>query len=221
MLSSIEQTAAQLRCPDGEAGKLLGQGMNLRNLPMIVNAFSALNLQANERVLEIGYGNGGLLGYVLSLAKDVHYTGLESSSLMHAEALAFNKPFIEAGLAAYHLYDGVHLPFDSACFDKIISINTLYFWAKADEFMMQICRALKIGGHLCLSFCPKDFMQTLPFSAYGFNLYSTDDVLVLSEPLPLRLVVQTQHADTTVSKSGQLVARTYVQMLFERVDGDI
>ena len=38
---SVEQTAAQLRCPHGEAGIAFGQAMNLRNLTQIVSAFAA------------------------------------------------------------------------------------------------------------------------------------------------------------------------------------
>lgn len=216
MQPTHEQTAAQLRCPHGEAGKALGHSMNLRNLPMIVNAFAALNLQNRERILEIGYGNGGLLGYVLSLAQNLHYSGVETSPLMHAEALAFNQAFIDAGLAEYRAYNGVQLPFADKSFNKIISINTLYFWEHPAALMADICRVLQTGGQLCLSFCPKNFMQTLPFTAHGFTLYDSEDVLALARPLPLRLIRQSEHRDRAVDKSGRLVERSYLQMLFAK-----
>ena len=91
---SVEQTAAQLRCPHDEAGTAFGQAMNLRNLTQIVSAFAAARLQNGDNILETGCGNGGLLGYILSQADDLHYTGLEISPLMHEQAQAFNEPFI-------------------------------------------------------------------------------------------------------------------------------
>ncbi|VEJ21042.1 class I SAM-dependent methyltransferase [Neisseria animaloris] len=216
MQPTLEQTAAQLRCPHGETGRAFGQVMNLRNLPLIVNAFSALGLNDGDRVLELGYGNGGLLGYVLSLAARLHYTGVETSALMHEEALAFNQAFISAGLADYRLYDGVKLPFADRAFDKIISINTLYFWERPAELMREICRVLKTGGRLCLSFCEKNFMQTLPFCAYGFTLYEPRDVMALTRGLSLRLCFQTARQDKAVDKSGNLTERIYIEMLFEK-----
>lgn len=209
-----EQTAAQLRCPHGDTGKALGQAMNLRNLPMIINAYAALDLQPHARILEIGYGNGGLLGYILSLADNLHYSGVETSPLMHAEALAFNQPFIAAGLAAYHHYNGTQLPFAAQSFDNIISINTLYFWEHPAALLAETCRVLKSGGRLCLSFCDKNFMQTLPFAAHGFTLYDRDDLLALTQALPLHLAQHTTHRDTAIDKNGHLVARRYINMLF-------
>ncbi|MDO1509229.1 MULTISPECIES: class I SAM-dependent methyltransferase [unclassified Neisseria] len=216
MQPTLEQTAAQLRCPHGEMGRAFGQAMNLRNLSLIVNAFSTLGLNDGDRVLELGYGNGGLLGYVLSLAARLHYTGVETSPLMHEEAAAFNQAFINAGLADYHLYNGAELPFADHAFDKIISINTLYFWEHPAALMEEICRVLKTGGRLCLSFCGKNFMQTLPFCAYGFTLYEPHDVVALTRGLPLRLCFQMARQDKAVDKSGNLTDRVYIEMLFEK-----
>ena len=40
----------------------------------------------------------------------------------------FNAPFIGAGLASYVLYDGGRLPLADASFDRVLSVNTVYFW---------------------------------------------------------------------------------------------
>lgn len=165
---SPEQTAAQLRCPHDEAGAAFGQMMNLRNLTQILGSFEAVQLQNGDRILETGCGNGGLLGYILSQAENLHYTGLEISPLMHAQAQAFNAPFLEAGLADYRLYDGGALPFADESFDKIVSVNTVYFWDDAPSVLSELSRVLKSGGRLCLNFCEKDFMAKLPFAAHGF-----------------------------------------------------
>ena len=135
---SAEQTAAQLRCPHDEAGTAFGQAMNLRNLTQIVSAFAAARLQNGDNILETGCGNGGLLGYILSQADGLHYTGLEISPLMHEQAQAFNAPFIAAGQADYQLYDGGALPFADAAFHKAVSVNTVYFWDDAPFMLAEL-----------------------------------------------------------------------------------
>ena len=89
---SSEDVAAQLRCPHGELGHEFGQTMNLRNLSMIVGALAQLDVRDGDRVVEVGCGNGGLLGHVLSMAKGMHYTGVEISVEMVEEAKRFNAP---------------------------------------------------------------------------------------------------------------------------------
>ena len=135
---SVEQTAAQLRCPHDEAGTAFGQAMNLRNLTQIISAFAAARLQNGDNILETGCGNGGLLGYILSQADGLHYTGLEISPLMHEQAQAFNAPFIAAGQADYRLYDGGALPFVDAAFHKAVSVNTVYFWDNAPFMLAEL-----------------------------------------------------------------------------------
>ncbi|WP_311151487.1 class I SAM-dependent methyltransferase [Neisseria sicca] len=213
---SPEQTAAQLRCPHDEAGKAFGQMMNLRNLTQILGSFEAVQLQNGDRILETGCGNGGLLGYILSQAENLHYTGLEISPLMHAQAQAFNAPFLEAGLANYRLYDGGALPFTDESFDKIVSVNTVYFWDDAPSALSELSRVLKSGGRLCLNFCEKDFMAKLPFAAHGFALYDAADIRALPGNLPLRCIREQRSRDWAVSKSGDLVRREFVIVVFEK-----
>ena len=213
---SPEQTAAQLRCPHDEAGAAFGQMMNLRNLTQILGSFEAVQLQNGDRILETGCGNGGLLGYILSQAENLHYTGLEISPLMHAQAQAFNAPFLEAGLANYRLYDGGALPFTDESFDKIVSVNTVYFWDDAPSALSELSRVLKSGGRLCLNFCEKDFMAKLPFAAHGFVLWDAAEIEQQVGALPLQRVARVQEEDLAVSKDGRLVKRPYVHLVMER-----
>ena len=101
-----EQTASQLRCPHGEAGAELGQSMNLRNLTQTLSAYAAARITHGNRILDIGCGNGGLLGYILSQADNLHYTGLEISPLMVERRV---KPSIFSTMARSCLSRTIHL----------------------------------------------------------------------------------------------------------------
>lgn len=216
MEDQLEKLASQLRCPAGEDGIALGQDMNMRNLSVILNGIANLNLQNGDTVLELGYGNGGLLGYILSLAENLHYTGLEISSAMHQQALSFNQAYIKAGLAEYLLYDGVTLPLEEKQFDKILTINTLYFWQDPIALFTHIHRSLKIHGLFCLTFCDKSFMEKLPFTKIGFKLYDVSEVKELVRDLPLKLVHEDRKMDKSISKTGSLVERKFISLVFEK-----
>ena len=200
-----EQTASQLRCPHGEAGAELGQSMNLRNLTQTLSAYAAARITHGNRILDIGCGNGGLLGYILSQADNLHYTGLEISPLMVEQAQAFNAPFIAARKAEYLLYNGTQLPFEDNTFDAVVSVNTVYFWHDAPEMLAEICRVLKPAGRLALGFCEQEFM-----------LYNAADIRDMAAELPLTCALEERSRDWAVSKSGTLVRREFVDVAFTK-----
>ncbi|MDO4643712.1 MAG: class I SAM-dependent methyltransferase [Cardiobacteriaceae bacterium] len=214
-----EEIAAQLRCPHGEAGLATGQAMNLRNLTQTIIAFTAVGLNNADRVLEIGCGNGGLLGYILSQADDLHYTGLEISSLMQQQAQVFNAPFIAAQQAEYLLYDGELLPFGDNTFNKIVSVNTVYFWQNVVQMLCEICRVLQPCGRFCLNFCEKAFMSDLPFTQYGFTLYNASDIRQIAQQIPFYCLTEQRSRDWAISKDGTLLQREFVNLVFEKQSG--
>lgn len=213
---TTEQISAQLRCPHGDAAAFVAQNMNLRNLAQISGCLNTLKPQAGEKLLELGYGDGGLLGYVLAQAENLHYTGVEISTAMHQAADEFNRPFIDAKLAEYVLYDGFMLPFADAHFQAAFSVNTLYFWQDPVSLFAEFSRVLQTGGRLCLSFCERNFMQKLPFTAFGFDLYDADEVISLAAPA-FCLMNENRLHDWAVSKNGTLLQRETVHLLFENV----
>lgn len=217
MENQFKMLAAQLSCPSGEQGIKLGHIMNMSNLSVILNGITNLQIQPQDSILELGYGNGGLLSYILSLADNIKYTGLEVSATMHQEAVKLNQPYLDANMAYYQLYDGTVIPFLEQTFDKILTVNTLYFWQKPRLLLENICRVLKSTGLFCLTFCDKNFMQTLPFIEYGFQLYDIPDIKQLTHKLPLVLIYEDHKKDKCISKSGILVERNIISLVFQKL----
>ena len=102
---AMRRRASNLKYPTGDYGRKLANSLNLRNLPRIVSALEALGIEDDDRIMEMGPGDGGLLNYVLSLAENLHYDGVEISPLMYEQARATNNVFIAEGLAEYALYN--------------------------------------------------------------------------------------------------------------------
>jgi ubiquinone/menaquinone biosynthesis C-methylase UbiE len=53
------------------------------------------------------------------------------------------------------------LPFDASSFEKVITVNTVYFWKSLDQGFRQCYRVLASTGLLVVGFLPKDRMDRM------------------------------------------------------------
>lgn len=166
--------AAQLRCPSGEMGLEVGKAMNEHNHDMNELAIQTLNPQSGEHILEIGPGNGAFVNEIFKRQDDIHYSALDISADMIAVAEQFNASLIQAGKAKWHLGSSDHIPHEDNYFDKIMTVNTLYFMEPVEKHLAEIFRVLKPGGNLILCFGSSRYMEKMPFTAHGFNLYTKE-----------------------------------------------
>lgn len=167
--------ADQLRQPSGDVGVEVGKVMNQTNESMINETINSLQLQLNDVVLEIGHGNGRHVPELMNKTNGMLYFGLDISELMHREAKFFCS---ESGLqetTEFVLYSGLIIPFPKEKFQKIFTVNTLYFWEKPIVFLNEIYRVLAPGGKLSIAFVTKKTMADLAFTKYGFHKYSQED----------------------------------------------
>ena len=202
----LEEIEKQLRCPTGENGVEIANNMNVSNLSMTLASIELLKLKRNERILEIGHGNCGHLKFILEEAPELSYVGLEISETMQKEAKRINAK----RRADFLLYDGHTLPFDENSFNKIISVNTIYFWNDAIGFLKEIERVLQVGGVFILTFALKSFMQKLPFVKSEFKLYNELELKELISSSNLEIDTITHKKERAQSKSGEIVNREFL-----------
>lgn len=204
----FKSLAQQLSCPDGENGIKTGENMNLTNFNMIRSTINAMDVQPHEHILEIGPGNGSHLEALLT--QDVKYAGIDISETMIAEANRINQAFIDRSSATFSLSDGKALDFGTRTFDKVFTVNTLYFWEEPLNYAREIFRVLKPGGKFYLTFAEKDFMTTLPFTVYGFELYSSSDAGKLLSKAGFNLEITETLTEDIRSNTGQSVKRNFI-----------
>ena len=171
----FKAVASQLSKPEGEVGVRIAEQMNTSNADMTRQAVDHLDCKNHEQVLEIGPGNGRFAAYVLSKGSEVAYTGVDISETMVTTARKINKTHIDAGRVAFQHVNGLYLPFPDGAFNKIFTVNTLYFWKDPAIQLAEIKRVLKPLGTFCLAIASKAFMEQLPFTAYGFTLYTSEE----------------------------------------------
>lgn len=198
----------QLSCPQGQKGIELGRNMSKTNMGMILRSIEFLHIKPQQVVLELGHGNGGHIEKLLDLTSGIRYFGLEVSETMmkEAEKVCANKQ------AEFSLYDGENIPFDDHYFDRIISVNTLYFWSNPQKLIKEIERTLKPGGLCVLTFGNKKFMETLPFIRDRFRLFDKSDMQTLVKFSSMDMLAFKDKVEQVESKAGNLVERSYTMV---------
>jgi ubiquinone/menaquinone biosynthesis C-methylase UbiE len=211
-LKILAQNLAQ---PQGEKGIEIGEMMNETNIGMTLESIQTLLIEDNEHILEIGHGNAGHVRNILNKAIDVKYTGIDISETMHHEAIKLNKDF--ENQAEFVLYEGTELPFEDKTFDKIFTVNTVYFWEKPTDFLNEIYRVLKDNGTFVLTFGQRDFMEKLPFTKFGFTLYNTDEMEETVSKSYFKRMKISERQEEVKSKTGEeTITRNYTILTIKK-----
>lgn len=207
--------AQNLAHPQGEKGIEIGEMMNETNIGMTLESIKTLLIEDNEHILEIGHGNAGHVRNILNKAIDVKYTGIDISETMHHEAIKLNKDF--ENQAEFVLYEGAELPFKDKTFDKIFTVNTVYFWEKPTDFLNEIYRVLKDNGTFVLTFGQRDFMEKLPFTQFGFTLYNTDEMEETVSKSYFKRMKISERQEEVKSKTGEeTITRNYTILTIKK-----
>lgn len=167
--------ARQLSRPSGLLGKLVAFLMNRRNKDM--NAFAAeqLDVEPTDRVLEVGFGGGVTLRYLIENSGFV--AGVDRSRDVVLRAKSKFSREMAAGRAAFHECSVVSLPFDESSFDKALTVSTVYFLESLEASFREIHRVLTPGGTLAIGFLPKEWMDHMRMPADIFASRTADEVV--------------------------------------------
>lgn len=215
-IDEVQEIAAQLRCPTGKEGIKIASILNEKNINMTLSGINNLNLTANDRVLELGHGNCGHLNKILTQAQDIRYFGLEISPLMKREAEKLNKDSVKNKKASFHKYDGSKIPFENDSFDKIMTVNTIYFWERPLSLLNEIYRVLKPKGKCTIVFAQKGFMDKIHFAQYGFQLYGTNEIKTLITATSFKLIKIKDKKELVKDDNEQFTERPYSIVVLEK-----
>ncbi|WP_294247851.1 class I SAM-dependent methyltransferase [uncultured Chryseobacterium sp.] len=207
--------AQNLAHPEGEKGIEIGEMMNATNIGMTLESIKVLLIEDNEHILEIGHGNAGHVKSILNRAQNIKYTGIDISATMHNEAKRLNEAFRDQ--ADFVLYDGEKLPFEDKTFDKIVTVNTVYFWKQPVDYLNEIYRVLKKTGTFVLTFGQRDFMEKLPFTQFDFTLYNTDEMEETVSGSYFSRMTVSEREEEVKSKTGEeTITRNYTILTIKK-----
>lgn len=179
--------------------------MNEANEKTNYKAIAALRLVRDDRVLEIGPGNGKFVSAIVTCADGIKYTGLDWSQAMIKAATENNKDLVQAGQAQFICGSSSDIPFLSEQFTKILAVHTIYFWEEPESHLSEIYRILKHDGKLCICFGDESFMRGLPFTQHGFKLYNKAQAVISLESAGFRVINTMEYLECGRSNTGEIV----------------
>lgn len=175
-----EFVASQLRNPSGAFGRIvMPRFFNRSSAAINQLTLASLALEPTDRVIEVGFGSGDLIGRIAPLVSKGSVAGVDFSADMvavTAKRFALETKRIELRCASAE-----NLPYGDESFTKACTVNTIYFWADPAAPLSELSRVLRVGGRIVVSFSPPSALQGLPFTKHGFNLHEPGRVRCLLE----------------------------------------
>jgi ubiquinone/menaquinone biosynthesis C-methylase UbiE len=212
----LQAIASQLKHPTGEKGIEMANMMNETNINMTRHSVQNLHIEEGNTILELGHGNAGHVEFIFERAENIKYYGLEMSELMFQEARQINRNYVSQKQAFFSIYDGNVIPFEENLFNKIFTVNTIYFWQEPEKLLSEIYRVLQPKGILCITFAEESFMKQLPFTQFEFELYSTEKAEILIEKTSFKIINKETLTEKVKSKTGELVDRAFTTLVLEK-----
>jgi ubiquinone/menaquinone biosynthesis C-methylase UbiE len=118
-------------------------------------AVSLLDVQRDDRVLEIGFGPGIALRELTAQAPEGYVCGLDHSAVMVHQAARRNAEGVRRGQVDLRLGSVESLPAFEVPFDKILAVNVTLFWDRPVEILADLRRVLRVGGLIAIAFQPR------------------------------------------------------------------
>ncbi len=206
----IKALAAQLRQPGGTFGKEVAERMNKGNRLMNLETIKQLHVGDNDRILEIGMGNGYFVNDILSSANNVTYVGCDTSNEMVEQATAINSEWVNKRQASFIAGDAHHLPFPDNHFQKIFTVNTIYFWENPKKVFNEFRRTLTEDGIFILTIRPKSVMEKMPVTKYGFSIFSTESATQLLADNGFTVINVVEKEDEDVKFQELVIKNAYI-----------
>lgn len=131
--------------PVGKAGEEMLIRMNASHYDVTGWALDFMELSGNETVLDIGCGGGETLNRI-SQKTTGHLTGLDYSPVSVKMTGQRNAEIIASGRMNVIEASVEKMPFSDNSFDRIITVESFYFWKNPPENLKEVYRVLATDG---------------------------------------------------------------------------
>ena len=144
----------------------------IKNEQMNRFAVEQLCVQAEDQVMEIGFGHGHAIRLIAERADQGMVAGIETSDAMVRQAAKRNRELIKAGRVELWQGSVSSIPYEYARFNKVLAVDNYQHWPQAEFNLGEVQRVLKPGGLLTL--CLR--MQKTLTLASGFKRAEVEEV---------------------------------------------
>ena len=174
--------------PKGIGGKISTKIMNIINQKQYNAILKHMKLEPNDTVLDIGFGNGYLLNKLFKQNNNITIYGIEISNDMLNRVRNRNMEKINNGTLKLFLENISKTAFMENTFDKIYTVNTIYFWNELDKCFSEIKRILKHNGIFINVFYTKEYLNKIIYTGYGFNKYTLEEIENITQKYGMKIM---------------------------------
>lgn len=182
-----EYIGSQFGNPRGFVGRVCCLCMNVINKAMYMRTISYMKAKPEDKVLDIGYGNGFFLQKLYKKSQADLY-GIDISEDMKRQATKRNKQAAACGKLHLQVGDCCKLPYEDDTFQAISSINTVYFWSDTVKGLTEIRRTLKKGANFYNVVYTKEWLSRTSYTEKVFKLFEAQELIRLGREAGFRKV---------------------------------
>ena len=154
---TLETVVRQFHRPTGFAGRAAGWVMATRgsNRKRNVWAVGLLDVQPDDRVLEIGFGPGVAIAELARRTPRGLVCGIDHSEVMVRQATRRNAAAARAGRVDLRLGSVAQLPADVEPFDKVLAVNNAMMWDDPVQRLRDLRALMRPGGRIAIALQPR------------------------------------------------------------------
>jgi ubiquinone/menaquinone biosynthesis C-methylase UbiE len=115
---------------------------------------SLLDLQKGDKVLEIGFGPGVAIQFAAKRIPNGYIVGVDYSDVILRQAQKRNATAIREGRVSLRLADISHLPSFDTTFDKVFSVNSIFFWPDPVAILKRVRQWMQPQGLIAITVQP-------------------------------------------------------------------
>ncbi|HEY4962923.1 MAG TPA: class I SAM-dependent methyltransferase [Terriglobales bacterium] len=162
--------------------------MNATNMAFIRTSVELLGLKSDDRVLDIGFGGGYSLLALAERIPNGQVVGVDHSrDMVDAAASLIRARKLQARIRV-RWGNVVKLPFAARTFDKVFTVNTIYYWPDLSLGLREITRVLKPGGRLMVGFRSPASLRLVTLAWNNFKRYEPQEVAASMRNVGFRLL---------------------------------
>lgn len=171
-----EYISSQFKNPNGPMGKVITLIQNIVNSSMYKYTVRLVSVKQNDKVLDIGYGNGYLLKKIYDKVPADLY-GIDISDDAKSMAIKKNKKAASANKLHLEVGDCCDLPYSNEMFATITTINTVYFWSDTVKGLTEIRRCLKPGCTFYNVMFTREYLDTIEYTKVGYKKFDKSEMI--------------------------------------------
>jgi ubiquinone/menaquinone biosynthesis C-methylase UbiE len=163
--------------------------MNIINQKQYNAVLDNINIEPDNTILDIGFGNGYLINKLFKQNNNnITIYGIEISKDMLNKVKHKNMEKVNNGSLKLFLENISKTSFEKNTFDKIYTINTVYFWNELDKCFSEIKNILKPNGIFMNVIYTKEYLNKIIYTKYGFNKYTVEEIEKITEENGMKII---------------------------------